>query len=66
MHQKLNPAKSVVVDLGGGLMTAIVLRTGRDLAGKYPRGRVVTLVAWADKPVLFAGDAEMVFLGNPA
>ncbi len=64
LHQK--PAKYIVVHLGGGMMTAIVLRTGRDLAGKYPRGRVVTLVAWTDKRVLFAGDAETVFLGDPA
>ena len=61
--RRLDPRKYVVVDLGGGLMTAILLVTGRKLHEKYPRGRVVTLVDWFDEPVLFAGDAEAVFLG---
>ena len=60
---RLDPRKYVVVDLGGGLMTAIVLVTGRKLAARYPRGKVVTLIAWFDQPILALGDAETVFLG---
>lgn len=57
-----DPRKYVVVDLGGGLMTAILLVTGRRLAERYPAATVVTLVTWLVEPVLFAGDAESVFL----
>jgi hypothetical protein len=60
--RRLDPRKYVVVDLGGGLMTAVVLVTGRKLAEKYPAGKVVTLIAWMGEPLLFAGDAETVFL----
>ncbi|MGL6072993.1 MAG: hypothetical protein ACRC8S_02405 [Fimbriiglobus sp.] len=59
LERQLDPAKYVVVDLGGGLMTTILLPTGRRLAGK-----VVTLVNWLGEPVLFAGDAESVFLAD--
>jgi hypothetical protein len=62
LGRKLDPRKYVVVDLGGGMMTAIVLSTGRQLAEKYPQGKVVTLVAWSEDPVLAVGDAEAVFL----
>jgi hypothetical protein len=64
LARRLDPAKYVVVDLGGGLMTAILLPTGRRLADKYPAGKVVTLVTWLGEPVLFAGDAETVFLAD--
>jgi hypothetical protein len=64
--RRLDPRRYVVVDLGGGLMTAIVLVTGRKLAEKYPAAKVVTLVTWLDEPVLFAGDAETVFLAPAA
>ena len=64
LARRLDPAKYVVVDLGGGMMTAILLGTGRKLADKYPAGKVVTLVAWQGEPLLFAGDAESVFLAD--
>jgi hypothetical protein len=64
--RRLDPRKYVVVDLGGGLMTAIVLVTGRRLAEKYPAAKVVTLVSWLGEPVMFAGDAEAVFLAPAA
>jgi hypothetical protein len=64
LMRRLDPAKYVVVDLGGGLMTAILLPTGRMLADKYPAANVVTLVTWLGEPVLFAGDAESVFLAD--
>jgi hypothetical protein len=64
LARRLDPAKYVVVDLGGGLMTAILLPTDRKLAEKYPAGKVVTLVTWLGEPVLFAGDAESVFLAD--
>ncbi len=60
--RRLEPAKYVVVDLGGGWRTAILLRTGRKLADKYPASKSVTLVSWLGEPVMFAGDAESVFL----
>jgi hypothetical protein len=60
--RRLDPRKYVVVNLGGGLMTAILLVTGRDLAGAYPAAKVVSLVTWLGGPALFAGDAEAVFL----
>jgi hypothetical protein len=62
LERRLDPRKYVVVDLGGGLMTAIILHTGRKLSEKYPQGKVVTLLAWSDEPLLFKGDAESVFL----
>ena len=43
-------------------MTAVMLVTGRNLSEKYPQGKVVTLLAWSDEPLLFKGDAESVFL----
>jgi hypothetical protein len=64
LDRRLDPRKYVVGDLGGGLMTAIVLATGRKLTEKYPQGKVVTLLAWADEPLLFIGDAESVFLAS--
>jgi len=64
LARRLDPAKYVVVNLGGGLMTAILLPTGRKLAEKYPAGKVVTLVTWLGEPLLFAGDAESVFLAD--
>jgi hypothetical protein len=60
--RRLDPRKYMVVDLGGGLMTAVVLKSGRKLAEKYPQGKVVTLLAWSEEPLLFLGDAESVFL----
>jgi len=48
LDRRLDPRKYVVVDLGGGLMTAIVLVTGRKLSEKYPQGKLVTLLAWLD------------------
>jgi hypothetical protein len=60
---RLDPRKYVVIDLGGGLMTAVFLPTGRKLAELYPRARLVTLIDWFDGPLLFAGDAESVLLG---
>jgi hypothetical protein len=62
LDRRLDPRKYVVVDLGGGLMTAIVLVTGRKLSEKYPEGKVVMLLAWSDESLLFLGDAESVFL----
>jgi hypothetical protein len=62
LARRLDPAKYKVVDLGEGLITAILLRTGRKLAEKYPSGKVVTLIAWLGEPLLFVGDAERVFL----
>lgn len=62
LDKRLDPRKYVVVDLGGGLMTAIILVTGRKLGQKYPQGKVVTLLAWSDEPLVFEGDAESVFL----
>jgi hypothetical protein len=62
LGKRLDPRKYVVVDLGGGLMTAIILVTGRRLTEKYPQGKVVTLLAWSEEPHLFVGDAESVFL----
>jgi hypothetical protein len=64
LGRRLDPRKYVVVDLGGGLMTAIVLVTDRKLSERYPQGKVITLLAWYDEPVLFAGDAESVFLAH--
>jgi hypothetical protein len=61
-----DPRTFVTVDLGEGLMTAIVLVTGRKLAEKYPAGKVVTLVCWAEDPFIAVGDAEAVFLGDGA
>jgi hypothetical protein len=54
----------VTVHLGGGLMTAIFLMTGRELATRYPPAKVVTLIAWEwlGEPILAVGDAEDVFL----
>jgi hypothetical protein len=52
----------VTVHLGGGLMTAILLVTGRELSIRYPQGKVVTLISWYDEPMLAVGDAEAVFL----
>ena len=43
-----------------------VLATGRGLAEKYPAAKFVTLVSWLGGPVLFAGDAEIVFLAPAA
>jgi hypothetical protein len=63
LTRRLDPRKYVVVHLGGGLMTAILLATERHLAEQYPRGKVVTLIAWFDEPILAVGDAEAVFLG---
>jgi hypothetical protein len=65
LRQRLNPSSLVVVNLGGGLMTAIVLVTGRELATKYPQGKVVTLLHWSIQPIVFAGDAEAIFLAEP-
>jgi hypothetical protein len=62
LRRRLDPRKYMVVDLGGGLMTAVVLKAGRKLAEKYPQGKVVTLLAWSEEPLLFLGDAESVFL----
>jgi hypothetical protein len=62
LSRRLDPRKYVVVDLGGGLLTAIILPTGRKLADQYPQGRVVTLITWFDEPLLALGDAEPVFL----
>jgi hypothetical protein len=60
--RRLDPRKYMVVDLGGGLMTAVVLKAGRKLAERYPQGKVVTLLAWSEEPLLFLGDAESVFM----
>jgi hypothetical protein len=60
--RRLDPRKYVVVDLGGGLFTAVLLVTGRQLAQTYPTARILTLVNWPGEPLLFAGDAETVFL----
>jgi hypothetical protein len=65
LDKRLDPRKYVVVNLGGGLMTAIILVTGRKLSEKYPQGRVATLITWFDGPILAVGDAEAVFLGAP-
>jgi hypothetical protein len=62
LGKRLDPRKYVVVDLGGGCITAIILVTGRKLPEKYPQGKVVTLLAWSDEPLLYTGDAESVFL----
>jgi hypothetical protein len=62
LDRRVDPRKYVVVDLGGGLMTAIVLVTGRKLAEKSPQGTVITLRAWSAEPLRFIGDAESVFL----
>ena len=40
----------------------VVTATGRRLAEKYSAGKVVTLVAGFEEPLLSAGDAESVFL----
>jgi hypothetical protein len=65
LASRLDPRKYVVVDLGGGLLTAILLPTGRKLAEQFPRGRVVTLIDWFDEPLIMSGDAECVFLSAP-
>jgi hypothetical protein len=65
ISQRLDPRKYVVVDLGGGLMTAVMLATDRKLAEHYPAAKVVTLIAWYDEPVLAVGDIEAVFLPPP-
>jgi hypothetical protein len=62
LHKRLDPRKYVVVDLGGGLFTTILLVTGRTLSEKHPQGKVVMLLDWSDEPLLFHGDAEDVFL----
>ena len=66
LNWKLDPRRRVVVDLGGGSMTTVILPvpTPRGLAAKYPHGKVVTLIVWGDNPILAAGDAETVFLTN--
>jgi hypothetical protein len=64
LSRRLDPRKYIVVSLGGGVMTAIVLPTGRRLAKKYPQGKVVMLLTWSDEPLLFVGDAEAVFLSK--
>jgi len=60
--RRLDPRKYIVVDLGGGVITAVVLKSGRKLAEKYPQGKVVTLLAWSEEPLLFLGDVESVFM----
>jgi hypothetical protein len=65
LGRRLDPRKYVVVDLGGGLMTAILLRTGRELVVNYPKAKIVTLFAWGEDPLLLGGDAEVVFCGEP-
>ena len=62
LARRLDPRKYIMVDLGGGMMMAVRLVTGRDLANRYERAEVVTLVSWFDEPILAAGDAEAVFL----
>jgi hypothetical protein len=37
----------------------------RELAQKYPQAKIVTLLDWGHGPLLFAGDAESVFLHQP-
>jgi hypothetical protein len=61
LSRRVDPRKYVVVELGGGCISAIFLPTGRGLAGRYPGGRVVTLLTWSDHPFVAAGDAETVF-----
>jgi len=63
--QSLDPRKYVTVHLGEGLMTTIYLDTGRKLDQKFPGGKIVTLVTWFDRPLIFRGDAETVFLSKP-
>lgn len=63
-HRRLDPSKYVTVDLGGGLMSAVYLRTDRELSRKYPQAKVVTLLEWSEEPLLFDGDAEDVFLAE--
>lgn len=65
LAERFDPRKLVVVDLGG-CITAIRLVKGRKLAEKYPAARIVTLVMWLGEPLLFAGDAETVFLSAAA
>lgn len=62
LARRIDLAKYAVVNLGEGLMTAILLSTGRKLATKYPSCKVVTLVTWLGEPIMFVGDAETVFL----
>jgi hypothetical protein len=65
-ESQFDPGRYTVVNLGDGLMTAIMLIRGRMLSGKYPHGKVVTLVEWLDGPLLFIGDAESVFYPPPS
>ncbi|HKB41650.1 MAG TPA: hypothetical protein VKD72_34820 [Gemmataceae bacterium] len=63
--KKLNPAKYVVVDIGGGWMTALFLPTaGRQLRDLYPRAKVVSLFTSFDEPLLLEGDLEDTLLGD--
>ncbi|MGA2498163.1 MAG: hypothetical protein ABSH20_10500 [Tepidisphaeraceae bacterium] len=61
LNQQLDPRKYVSVQLGAGTISWAILAIGRKLAEQYPRGKVVTLLAWSDAPILFLGDAESVF-----
>jgi hypothetical protein len=65
LARRIDPSRYVVLDLGGGLITCVVLVTGRKLAQQYPVARIVTLITWKGEPILFEGDAESVFL-SPA
>lgn len=48
-------------NLGGERTFTIRFDKGRMLAEKFPHGKVVTLLAWSNQPLLFKGDAEAVF-----
>lgn len=60
----MDPRKYTTVHLGDGIMTAIILPRGRELAEKCPRAKVVTLIEWFGDPVMAVGDAEAVFLNT--
>jgi hypothetical protein len=64
-ERRRDPRKYVTGNLGGGVMTAIVMVTGRKLAEKYPQGKIVTLIGWDVVTILAVGDAEAVFLVPP-
>lgn len=61
-RRALGPSDYVVVNIGSGWLTAVVLPTDRRLAEKYPNAKIVTLITWIPKPWVAAGDAEDVFL----
>jgi hypothetical protein len=62
--RRLASRRYVAVNIGEHVIS-VLLVIGRNLAKEYPAAKIVTVITWLDKLLLFASDAEVVFLTNP-